>query len=114
MVKAGKMKPIAVIAEKRLADFPDVPTLAEAGFPNVGTLHWQSMFAPAGTPKEVVAVLYKALQDAAKVPELQERFSKQLVSVKLSDSPEEAQTWLKSEIANWKKITAEVKIDLND
>jgi len=114
MIKAGKMRPIAVIAEKRLTEFPDVPTLAEAGFPNVGTLHWQSMFAPAQTPKDVLATLYKGLQDASKVPALQEAFAKQLVSVKLSDSPDEAQTWLKGEIANWKKITAEVKIDLNE
>jgi hypothetical protein len=43
---------------------------------------------------------------------LQEAFAKQLVSVKLSDSTDEAQTWLKGEIANWKKITTEIKIDL--
>jgi tripartite-type tricarboxylate transporter receptor subunit TctC len=112
MIKAGKLRPIAVIAEKRLAEYPDVPTLAEAGFPGVGTLHWQSMFAPAGTPKEVLATLFKAIVEASKVPQLQEAFAKQLVSVKPSESLDEAQTWLKSEIASWKKITAEVKIDL--
>ena len=47
MIKAGKLRPIAVLAEQRLKEYPDVPTLAEAGYPNVGTLHWQSMFAPA-------------------------------------------------------------------
>ena len=47
MIRAGKLRPIAVIAEQRLKEYPDVPTSAEAGFPNVGTLHWQSMFAPA-------------------------------------------------------------------
>ena len=113
MIKAGKLRPVAVLAEKRLAEYPDVPTLAEAGFPNVGTLHWQSMFAPAGTPKEVLAVLFKAIQDASKVPQLQEAFSKQLVSVRPSASLDEAQTWLNGEIVNWKKITTEIKIDLN-
>lgn len=113
MVKAGKMRPIAVVAEQRLAEFPDVPTLAEAGFPNVGTLHWQSMFAPAATPKDVLATLFKGIQDASKVPQLQDAFAKQLVSVKLNDSLGESQTWLNSEIANWKKITAEIKIDLD-
>jgi tripartite-type tricarboxylate transporter receptor subunit TctC len=113
MVKAGKMRPIAVVAEKRLAEYPDIPTLAEAGFPGVGTLHWQSMFAPAGTPKEVLATLFKAIQDASKVPALQEQFAKQLVSVKPSESLNEAQTWLNGEIASWKKITTEIKIDLN-
>jgi tripartite-type tricarboxylate transporter receptor subunit TctC len=49
MVKAGKLRPIAVLAETRLAEYPDIPTLAEAGYPGVGTLHWQSMLAPANT-----------------------------------------------------------------
>ena len=68
MIKAGSLRPLAVLAEKRLADYPDIPTLAEAGYPGVGTLHWQSMLAPAGTPKEVLATLHKAILEAAKAP----------------------------------------------
>src|SRR6478736_2483725 len=82
MVKAGKLRPIAVLAETRLAEYPDIPTLAEAGYPGVGTLHWQSMLAPANTPKEVLATLFKAIVEAADAPQLQEAFKKQLVSVK--------------------------------
>jgi tripartite-type tricarboxylate transporter receptor subunit TctC len=114
MIKAGKLRPIAVIAEQRLAEYPDVPTLAEAGFPNVGTLHWQGMLAPAQTPKPVMEALFKAIHEAAKVPALQEAFAKQLVSVKPNQSLEEAQTWLNGELDTWRKITAEVKIDLTD
>jgi tripartite-type tricarboxylate transporter receptor subunit TctC len=114
MIKAGKLRPVAVLAEARLKDFPDVPTLAEAGYPNVGTLHWQSMLAPAATPKPVLDTLFKAIQDAAKKPELIEAFGKQLVSVKPSASLEEAQQWLNNELATWRKITAEVKIDLSN
>src|SRR5262245_58060849 len=114
MIKAGKLRPIAVIAEQRLKDYPDVPTLAEAGYPNVGTLHWQSMFAPAQTPKPVLETIFKAVQDAAKVPALQEAFAKQLVAVRPSDSLAEAVTWHKNELATWRKITSEVKIDLTD
>src|SRR3954464_12678587 len=61
MIKAGKLKPLAVVAEQRLAGYPDVPTMAEAGFPGVGTLHWQSMLAPAATPKPVIDTLFKAI-----------------------------------------------------
>ncbi len=114
MIRAGKLRPIAVLAEQRLKDYPDVPTLAEAGFPGVGTLHWQGMLAPAQTPKPVLDTLYKAIVDASKVPALQEAFAKQFVSVKPNDSLDEAQSWLKSELASWRKITAEVKIDLTD
>jgi tripartite-type tricarboxylate transporter receptor subunit TctC len=114
MIKAGKMRPLAVLAEKRLAQYPDVPTLAEAGYPGVGTLHWQSMLAPANTPKETLAVLFKAIVEASKAPQLQEGFSKQLVTVKPSESLDEAQSWLKGELANWRKITSEVKLDLGN
>ena len=114
MVKAGKLRPIAVLAETRLADYPDVPTLAEAGFPGVGTLHWQSMLAPAQTPKEVLATLFKAIVQAADAPQLQDAFKKQLVSVKPNASLEEAQSWLNSELAAWRTTVAEVKIDLTD
>jgi tripartite-type tricarboxylate transporter receptor subunit TctC len=112
MIKAGKLRPIAVLAEQRLADYPEVPTLAEAGYPGVGTLHWQSMLAPANTPKQVLATLFAAIVEAAKAPQLQDAFSKQLVSVKPSASLEEAQAWLDSELASWRRITDEVKIDL--
>src|SRR6266508_1473161 len=114
MIKAGKLRPVAVLAEKRLVDYPDVPTLAEAGYPGVGTLHWQSMLAPANTPKETLGTIYKAIIDASKAPQLQEAFAKQLVSIKPSESLDEAQSWLKSELAAWRKITAEVKIEMTD
>jgi tripartite-type tricarboxylate transporter receptor subunit TctC len=112
MIKAGKLLPIAVVAEQRLKDYPDVPTLAEAGFPGVGTLHWQSMLAPAATPKPVIDTLFKAIVEASKQPALKEAFDKQLVSIKVNDSPDEAKTWLKGELDAWRKITSEVKIDL--
>jgi tripartite-type tricarboxylate transporter receptor subunit TctC len=114
MIKAGKLRPIAVLAETRLADYPDVPTLAEAGYPGVGTLHWQSMLAPAQTPKEVLTTVFNAIVEASHAPHLQEAFKKQLVSVKPNASLEEAQTWLASELAAWRKTVAEVKIDLTD
>jgi tripartite-type tricarboxylate transporter receptor subunit TctC len=113
LIKAGNLRPLAVLAEQRLAEYPDIPTLAEAGFPGVGTLHWQSLLAPANTPREVLVALHKAILEAAQAPQLQEAFKKQLVSVKPSASLEEAQSWMTDEIASWKKIVSEVKIEMN-
>jgi tripartite-type tricarboxylate transporter receptor subunit TctC len=113
MIKAGSLRPVAVLAEARLADYPEVPTLAEAGYPGVGTLHWQSMLAPAGTPKEVLATLHKAILEAAQAPALQEAFKKQLVTVKPNPTLEDAQSWLKGELESWKKIVSDVKIEMN-
>lgn len=113
MVKAGQLKPLAVVSEKRLAEYPDVPTMAEAGYAGVGTLHWQSMLAPAGTPKEVIATLHKSIGEALQTPQVHEAFAKQLIQATPSKSPEDAQAWLNDEIAKWKKITSEVKIEMN-
>jgi tripartite-type tricarboxylate transporter receptor subunit TctC len=113
MIRAGSLRPIAVLAEQRLKDYPDVPTLAEAGFPGVGTLHWQSMLAPAQTPRPVLEALLKAIHEAAKAPALQESFAKQFVAVKPNASLDEAKAWQASELATWRKITSEIKIDLN-
>src|SRR6202049_1019282 len=68
MIKAGKLKALAVVNHDRLAEFPDVPTLREVGFPDVGTIAWQAMFAPAGTPKELLEALQKASMQAMQVP----------------------------------------------
>jgi len=113
MIKAGKLRPIALLAGKRLADYPDVPTLAEAGFPGVGTLHWQSMLAPAKAPKAALETLHKAITQAAKSPQLQQAFQKQFVSVSPNASLDESQAWLKGQLDSWRKITSEVKIELN-
>jgi tripartite-type tricarboxylate transporter receptor subunit TctC len=114
MVKAGNLRPLAVVAEQRLADYPDVPTMTEAGYPGVGTLHWQSMLAPTGTPREIVATLQKAMADGMQTPQVQEAFKRQLIRAVPNTSPEEAQAWLKDELAKWRKIVSEVKIEMTE
>jgi tripartite-type tricarboxylate transporter receptor subunit TctC len=113
MIRAGKLRPLAVLAEKRLSEYPDIPTLAEAGYPGVGTLHWQSMLAPANTPKPVLETLHKAILEAAKAQPLIEGFKKQHVAITPNANLDEAKSWLANELNTWRKITAEVKIEMN-
>jgi len=110
-VRAGKIKPIAVVNHQRLADYPDVPTMQEVGFPGVGTIAWNAMFAPAGTPKPVLATLHKAAVDAMAAPAAKDALGKQNFNIVPSKSVDEAKTWLAGEIGTWKKITSEVKIE---
>lgn len=114
LIKAGQIRPIAVVNAKRLPEYPDVPTMEEVGFKGVGTLAWQGLFAPAGTPKDVLDALSKAILQAMESPQLKETFAKQNFNIVASKSPEEAKTWLQSELALWKKVTDEVKIDLSE
>ena len=111
MVRAGKIKPLAIVNHQRLPAYPDVPTMAEIGFPGVGTIAWNAMFAPAGTPKPVLETLHKAAADALAAPAAKEALTKQNFNIVPSKSVDEAKTWLAGEIAAWKKITAEVKIE---
>ena len=92
-----------------------MPTLAEAGYPGVGTLHWQSMLAPANTPKPVLETLFKAINEAAKAPALQEAFAKQLVSVRPSESLDEAQDLAQGRARQLAEDhQSEVKIELTE
>ena len=72
-IKGGKLRALAVTSPKRSPELPDVPTLAEAGFPGLEMTTWYGVFAPAGTPKEVVAKLYTELMAALKSPDVQKR-----------------------------------------
>ncbi len=110
MVKAGQLHPLALVNRQRLPEYPDVPTMQEAGFPGVGTLAWQAMFAPAGTPKEVLETLRKAVAQALQAPSVVATFGKQNFNIMPQRSLDEAKVWLADEMKTWKQITQEVDI----
>jgi tripartite-type tricarboxylate transporter receptor subunit TctC len=112
MIKAGTLRPLALVNHARLPEYPDVPTMAEVGFPGVGTLAWQGLFAPAGTPKEVLETVHKAVVEALKAPQVVEAFKKQNFNIVPTASVDEAKPWLAGEMATWRKITDEVKIEM--
>jgi tripartite-type tricarboxylate transporter receptor subunit TctC len=112
MIKAGQIRPIAAVNPTRLPDYPDVPTMEELGYKGVGTLAWQGLFAPGGTPKEVLETLSKAVLQAMEAPIVKDAFNKQGFNMVPTKSPDEAKKWLADEIAAWKKTADEVKIDL--
>ena len=102
-VKAGKLKPIAVGAEKRVPTLPDVPTTGEAGMPSLLTENWYGMVAPAGTPKEIVAALNKAAVAALKDPDVVAKLSSQ-GAILVGDTPDEFRAFIASETAKWAKV----------
>jgi tripartite-type tricarboxylate transporter receptor subunit TctC len=110
-IKAGKLKPLAVINHKRLPDYPDVPTMAEIGFPGVGTIAWNAMFAPAAVPRPVLEALHKAAVQALQSPAATAALTRQHFNIVPSKSLDDAKAWLAKEIAAWKTITSEVKIE---
>jgi tripartite-type tricarboxylate transporter receptor subunit TctC len=114
MVKAGELKPLALVNDKRLPEYPDVPTMQEVGFPGVGTLAWQAMFAPAGTPKPILETVHKAVLQAMQAPAVVEAFNKQNFRIVPNATVDEAKTWLADEMKNWKTITDTVQIEVTE
>jgi tripartite-type tricarboxylate transporter receptor subunit TctC len=110
-IKAGTMRALALVNHKRLPDYPDVPTMQEVGFAGVGTIAWQGLFAPAGTPKAVLQTIYDATIAALKSPAMSEAFRKQGFVDDPNASLDDAKKWLAGEIERWRKITSEVKIE---
>lgn len=111
-VQAGKFTALAVVSNGRLPDYPNIPTMKEAGYPDVGTIAWNGMFAPAGTPKPVLDALYAAVAKALASPEAKEKFKKQNYIIAPSKSASDAQQWLTSELKKWETIVDVVKLDL--
>ncbi len=111
--QSGKIFPIATNMTSRLSQLPDVPTFTELGLPGQGTLNWSALLAPAGTPPEIVQSLHRAFTDAVRDPQIIEQAEKTGTFGFASDTVEATQAWLKDEIAKWRRITSEIKIEMN-
>jgi len=107
--KSGKLRPIAVSTLKRSPQLPDVPTLSESGVKGFEAVAWFGMVAPPGTPKDVINKLNAEVVKALNTPELRQRLTDGGSEV-IGNSPEEADRFLKSEIAKWGKVVKAAKI----
>jgi tripartite-type tricarboxylate transporter receptor subunit TctC len=102
-VKAGSLRAIAVTTEQRLPYLPDVPTIAESGFPGYEISSWQGVFAPGGTPRDVVGKINGEVVRLLSVPEVRARISLEGADP-VGSSPEAFTERVKSEIAKWSKV----------
>ena len=102
-VKTGRIKVLGVIAPARSPQLPEVPTLAESGFPELTIGSWQGMYLPAGTPKPIVSRLFAAMMKVLADPWVVERFNTGGAIVLPSKSPEEFAAFMKQQNALWAK-----------
>jgi tripartite-type tricarboxylate transporter receptor subunit TctC len=113
-VRQGGLRGLAVAADKRLADFPDIPTMAEVGYAGIGTAQWQALFAPAGTPKEAIETINNAVKQALQSEAVRSNFAKSYVQIDPSGTPEETKAWLHQEMVTWGKAIADANISLDE
>ena len=108
-IAAGKIRPIAVGAPKRVDSAPDVPTTTEVGMPNLQTENWYGMVAPAKTPPDVVAALNKAAVEAMKDPTVKDKLASQGATL-IGNSPEEFRAFIASEIKKWASVVKDAGV----
>jgi tripartite-type tricarboxylate transporter receptor subunit TctC len=111
-VRSGKLRVIAVGTSKRLHSLPDVPTVAEQGYPGFETSQWYGLNAPAGTPEPVVRRLAAEAAKAAKSALVLERFKSDDAEA-VGSTPQEYAAFIKKEQERWGKVVraANVKAD---
>jgi tripartite-type tricarboxylate transporter receptor subunit TctC len=105
-VQAGKLRALAVASSKRSPALPDVPTLDEAGLRGFDTSPWYALFAPAGTPKDIIAALNTESTRVLRLPDVATRLT-QLGFELTPSSPEDLNAFLHSEIVKYRKIIEE-------
>jgi tripartite-type tricarboxylate transporter receptor subunit TctC len=103
-VRGGRLKLLAVAAPQRVGAFPTTPTLTEEGLAEMSTGSWQGVFAPAGTPPEVIAKLYAMLLQVMETPEVKKRLNESGVDAVTSRSPEEFAAFLRAETERWAQV----------
>ena len=106
MVKGGKVRGLAVTSTKRVASMPEVPTVAESGFPGFEDYTWVGVFAPSKTPPEVVNFLNAEIGKILRTPDFQAKLAG-VGFEPVGGTPKEAGDYLKSEITKWSKIIKE-------
>jgi tripartite-type tricarboxylate transporter receptor subunit TctC len=111
-IKAGKVRAIATTGAARSTYLPEVPTIAESGYPSYEATNWYAYLAPAKTPKDVLDRLHRELVQALKAPDVRAQLDKQGVEAK-PGTPEELRKHMEREYATWGRVVKEANIQAN-
>jgi tripartite-type tricarboxylate transporter receptor subunit TctC len=107
MVKAGRLRALAVTSPERSPLMPDIPGMVEAGLPDYSIAFWYGLFVPAGTPSDVVGKLFDAATLAAQQPAVKATLAREGTEVALSRSPEEFAAFLAQDEKLWVRLAKE-------
>lgn len=112
-IATGKMRPLAITGDKRLRQFPNVPTFAEAGYPGYSAKSWWGMVAPAGISTEIINAMNRELANVLKDRTIGPKIEEMMVMEIWGSSPQEMGNFVSSEIDRWKKVIADhnIKVD---
>jgi tripartite-type tricarboxylate transporter receptor subunit TctC len=110
-IQAGRLKPIALGARQRAPTAPDVPTTAEVGMPDLLIENWYGMFAPSGTPQNIVAEINRVANAAMNDPQVKQKLADQGLTV-AGDTPEQFRAFIDTETTKWAKVMNEAGVKI--
>ncbi len=108
-VKGGRLRMVAVTSLKRSASMPDIPTVAESGYPDFDVVSWWGVLTPAAVSKEIIGKLHTEIVKVLALPEIKAKFADQGADV-ASNTPEQFAAYIKTEIAKWGKLIKELGV----
>jgi len=108
-MRAGRLRALAVTSKKRSAVVPDIPTVAESGYPKYEFNLWNGLLVPAKTPKETIAAIHAAVAAALKTPEVSKRMA-EMSSAIIGNQPEEYAAFLRSEVDSIAAVVKKLKL----
>jgi len=109
-IRAGRIRPLATTWPTRRPELPEIPTVAEAGYPGFGTNAWNGLFAPARIPKPVLARIHADVIKVMESQAMKEQLAKVFMSVVVNRSPDEFQQFVLQEIKTWGKVVIDNNI----
>ncbi|MDX3907289.1 MAG: tripartite tricarboxylate transporter substrate binding protein [Pigmentiphaga sp.] len=109
-VKSGRLRALATTGARRIAQLPDVPTMAEAGVPNLVANAWFGLYAPAGTPESVIDLLHEKARIALQDQDVRDRVSANGAAEVVAGSPQELRALQAGEIARWTRLVKQAKL----
>jgi tripartite-type tricarboxylate transporter receptor subunit TctC len=111
-LKAGKLRPIAVSSAKRSPLLPDVPTVAESGYPGYESDIWYGFFAPVGTPMDIVKKIGSDLKTVLAEPPMKKHLEEAGFTI-VASNPEEFSVRLRNDVQKWRKVIHDAKITVD-
>ena len=111
-IRAGKLRALAIVGKTRLASLPDVPSMADLGYPNIDVPNWTGIAAPAGTPATIIALLYKEIAAIMGDAEVRERITRGSTVIDVG-SPEMMGKLIVSDVARWAEVIKKAGIQGN-
>jgi tripartite-type tricarboxylate transporter receptor subunit TctC len=103
LIKSGQLRALAVTGNARSPALPDIPTMAEAGFPEVEGETWTAVAVPAGTPQDIIAKLHDMIVASLATPDVKDKLAA-MAYAPIGNSPQECEAFFKSEMAKWGKV----------